>query len=165
MARVPVRELTAADAPRCDEIIASLPYFFGQEAGIRACAEAVRSQRGWTATRGATVTGNGAAAGFLTVDYPLATSPEITWMAVHATARRDGLGRALVEHAARELGEAGAQVLSVLTLAESEPEPGTDNYSGTRAFYRAMEFLPVRELRPDGWVHQALLLVRPLHPH
>jgi len=29
----------------------------------------VRSQRGWTATSGGVATGNGTAAGFLTVDY------------------------------------------------------------------------------------------------
>ena len=152
-----VRDLAPADAPRCDEIIASLPYFFGQEAGVRACAEAVRSQRGWVATV------DGQVRGFLTVEHPLPGSPEISWMAVHADTRRGGLGRALVEHAAGELAAAGVRTLSVLTLAESEPERGpADNYSGTRAFYRRAGFVPIRELRPEGWAQQALLLVRPL---
>jgi GNAT superfamily N-acetyltransferase len=154
---VHIRELAPDDAPRCDEIIASLPYFFGQEAGVRACAEAVRTERGWVGEL------NGAVLGFLTVEYPLPASPEISWMAVHASARRGGLGQALIEHAAGRLSAEGAELLSVLTLAESVPEPGTeDNYSGTRAFYRSAGFLPVRELRPPGWQQDALLLVRPL---
>lgn len=155
---VHLRELAPADAARCDEIIASLPYFFGNEAGVRACAEAVRSQRGWVAVRDDLVLG------FVTVEYPLPASPEISWMAVHATARRGGLGAAIIAHAARQLRAEGAALVSVLTLAESEPEAGIeDNYGGTRAFYRSVGFLPVRELRPPGWQQQALLLVRPLH--
>ena len=153
---MPVRELTLADAPRCDEIIASLPYFFGQPAGIRTCAEAVRSQRGWV------VVESDAVLGFLTVDYPLPASPEITWMAVHATARRGGHGRSLVERAVQDLAADGAEVLSVLTLAESQPETGADTYAGTRAFYRSVGFRPVCELRPEGWAQLALLLVHPL---
>lgn len=151
-----VRALDPSDAPACEAIVAGLPYFFGQEAGVRACAEAVRTRPGWVATR------DGEVLGFLTLDHPLPTSPEISWMAVHATARRSGLGRSLVERAVTELAASDADVLSVLTVAESEPEPGDDNYAGTRAFYRRVGFRPVRELRPEGWAHRALLLVHPL---
>jgi GNAT superfamily N-acetyltransferase len=153
---VTVRPLTPSDAPACDAIIAGLPYFFGQEQGIRDCAEAVRTRPGWVAVR------EGEVVGFLTLDHPLPASPEITWMAVHPTARRTGVGRRLIERAVAELSATNAELLSVLTLAESEPEPGTDNYSGTRAFYRRMGFRPVRELCPEGWVQRALLLVHPL---
>ena len=52
-----VRELLLADAPACDAVIASLPYFFGDPDGIRECAEAVRSQRGFVATDAAAVAG------------------------------------------------------------------------------------------------------------
>src|SRR5262249_53266629 len=95
--------------------------------------------------------------GFLTVDYPLPGAPEITWMAVRQERRRGGLGRALIEHAAAALD--GARVLSVLTLAASVPQEGTDTYAGTRAFYQGMGFAPVREIKPPGWSSAALLLV------
>jgi GNAT superfamily N-acetyltransferase len=153
---VPVRDLRPDDAPACDEILRSLPYFFGSQAGNAACAHAVRTQRGWIAER------DGAAHGFLTVDYPLPTAPEITWMAVRDGHRRLGLGRALIDHAARELATAGATVLSVLTLAPSVPESGTDTYAGTRAFYQSTGFLPIREINPPGWDTPGLLLARPL---
>jgi GNAT superfamily N-acetyltransferase len=83
-------------------------------------------------------------------------------MAVRAGHRRGGLGRLLVEHAVDELTSAGASVLSVLTLAASVPETGTDTYAGTRAFYHRVGFLAVREIQPPAWDSAALLLVRPL---
>lgn len=153
---MPVRDLHPADAPACDEILRGLPYFFGNEAGNASCARAVRTQRGWIAEH------DGVAHGFLTVDHPLPTSPEITWMAVRAEHRRHGLGRALVGHAVRELTSSGAVALSVVTLAASVAETGADTYAGTRAFYERVGFLPVREFDPPGWDTPGLLLVRPL---
>jgi hypothetical protein len=48
---VAIRTLLADDAIRSDEIIAALPYFFGIDAGVDACAQAVRTHRGWVAGR------------------------------------------------------------------------------------------------------------------
>jgi GNAT superfamily N-acetyltransferase len=152
-----IRDLRPADADACDGVVRSLPYFFGSEVGNAACARAVRTQRGWVADA------DGEVYGFLVVDHPLPGSPEITWMAVRAGRRRAGVGRALVERAAGELASTGARVLSVLTLAESVPETGADTYEGTRAFYRSLGFLPIREIHPPGWDSPALLLARPLN--
>ena len=151
-----VRDLRVEDAVACDDVVRSLPYFFGSELGVAECTRAVRSQRGWI------IETCGHVQGFLVVDYPLPGAPEITWMAVHADHRRHGLGRVLIEHAVDELAGVGAAVLSVLTLAASVPEAGMDTYAGTRAFYKAMGFLAVREIHPPGWDSAALLLVRPL---
>jgi GNAT superfamily N-acetyltransferase len=152
-----IRDLRVTDASTCDGIIASLPHFFGDPHGIAECAQAVRGQRGWVAEVDGTVRG------FLTVDFPLPSAPEITWMAVRQDRRRGGLGRALIERAATALN--GAPVLSVLTLAASVAQEGTDTYAGTRAFYQAMGFVPVREIHPPGWRDPALLLVLALqHP-
>jgi hypothetical protein len=46
VAEVQIRPLHTEDAERCDQIIASLPYHFGQEDGRGECADAVRSQPG-----------------------------------------------------------------------------------------------------------------------
>jgi hypothetical protein len=49
----------------------------------------------------------------------------------------------------------------VLTMAESEPEDrDTDNYAETRAFYRALGFVPLRELALEGWDDRAVILAR-----
>jgi GNAT superfamily N-acetyltransferase len=87
-------------------------------------------------------------------------------MAVRSGERRHGIGRALVERAAAELAADGADLLTVLTLGPSVPEPGvTDGYAGARRFYLRCGFSSVMEFRPDGWTDVALLLVRCLrHP-
>src|SRR5262249_22921104 len=118
-----VRDLRPVDAAACDDIVRGLPHFFWSPTGLAMCAEAGRTQRGWVADVTGTVNG------FLLVDYPLPSAPEISWMAVRAGRRRQGVGRTLLEHAVRAL--AGAHVLSVLTLAPSVRESGTDTYAGT----------------------------------
>ena len=157
MRAVGIRSLTVQDAPACDRVIATLPYFFGQPAGIEECAAAVRSQRGLVADQ------DGDVIGFLTLRYPFPASPEISWMAVRRDRRRSGVGHALVSRAVELCAAEGAELMSVLTLGESVPEPGvTDGYAGTRLFYRRMGFASVMECQPAGWSSPALLLVRPL---
>jgi GNAT superfamily N-acetyltransferase len=130
---VAIRPLTAADGPACDEVVDSLPYHFGNPDGRRECAEAVRSSAGLVAVRG------GQVVGFLTVAHHFEAVSEVTWMAVHARHRGQGIGRALIHRLSGQLRDAGK-----------------------RAFYRSVGFLPAREL-PDLWPgDKALLLAMPL---
>jgi hypothetical protein len=49
------------------------------------------------------------------------------------------------------------------TVGPSESEPGvTDGYDGTRAFYARLGFLPVKEVRLEGWTDLALIVTLPL---
>jgi ribosomal protein S18 acetylase RimI-like enzyme len=156
-AAVDLRPLRPLDGPACDAIVASLPYHFGDEQGLAACARAVRASEGLVAEVG------GAVAGFVTWRVWYDRSFEITWMAVHAGHRRRGIGGRLVETLA---GSAPVHVrfLVVTTLSEATPEPGVrDGYGGTRAFYEGHGFDPVWD--PEGWWNernQAVLMVRPL---
>jgi len=152
-----VRPLRAGDGPACDAIIASLPYHFGLESGRTACAAAVRSSEGLAAIAG------GEVAGFLTWRPWYRASREITWMAVHAERRGEGIGRSLLEHLAA--ASAGcARHLVVTTLSEATPEPGVaDGYARTRRFYERNGFDPVWD--PAGWWdadNQAVVMVRRL---
>jgi ribosomal protein S18 acetylase RimI-like enzyme len=90
---------------------------------------------------------------------------EITWMAVHADRRGQGIGRALMRQLTGDLRRQGRRLLLVLTVSELEEEPGiNDGYGRTRAFYRSVGFVPAREL-PDLWPgDKALLLAMPLGP-
>ena len=85
-------------------------------------------------------------------------SAEITWMAVAPEAHRRGVGRGLVEALVSRLRSCDCEVLLVKTLADTHPSP---EYAATRAFYRAMGFLPLTVL-PDLWdqANPCLLMVR-----
>jgi GNAT superfamily N-acetyltransferase len=152
-----IRPLVAGDAPGCDAVIASLPYHFGNEDGRRECAEAVRTSAGLVAVEGDRVIG------FLTFVHHFPETSEITWMAVHADHRGQGIGRALIRRLTGDLRTQGRGLLLVLTVSELEEEPGVDDgYNRTRAFYRSVGFVPAREL-PDLWPgDKALLLAMPL---
>ncbi len=146
-----IRGLRAADAEACEAVAATLPTFFGDPDGLRDMADALRSQRGVVAEL------RGEVIGFLTLHPSTDVVDEVTWMAVRADHRREGIGRRLIDAAA---ARSRAKALCVLTLGPSVADEG---YKQTRAFYRKMKFLPVKEVSLTTWNNShALLLVRPL---
>jgi N-acetylglutamate synthase-like GNAT family acetyltransferase len=147
-----IRSLDPADAPVCDAIIASLPDWFGLQEGIDECAEAVRTQPGLVCERDRRVVG------FLTVVRPSAVTAEISWLAVHANDRGDGVGTKLVEGLVSDLSGTGARLLLVKTLSDRE-DPGPE-YAATRAFYLARGFSPAAELDLFGPENPIQLLSR-----
>jgi ribosomal protein S18 acetylase RimI-like enzyme len=146
-----IRPLARGDAEQCDAIVAGLPEWFGNEQGIRDCAEAVRSQGGLGAVD------DGELVGFLTWELRDPGVAEITWMAVRADTRRSGIGRALLGALVERLTADGIARLDVKTLSERDPYPP---YAETRAFYRANGFADVAELDIWGPENPALLLSR-----
>jgi GNAT superfamily N-acetyltransferase len=149
-----MRALRPEDTFGCDAIVASLPTFFGDPRGRRECAEAVRSQQGWVAE-----TDTGDVVAFATTLRHFPETFEITWMAVRDDQRRRGLGRELVSHVVDAVRGEGCRLLVVLTLGPSAPDKHEDGYAGTRAFYRSLGFLPVREFDLSGWNSSAALLL------
>jgi GNAT superfamily N-acetyltransferase len=157
-----VRPLTVEDAPTCDQIILTLPRHFGYESGRQACVQAVRTSGGWVAVS------DGRIVGFLTVQPHGTTTVEITWMAVQADLRGQGIGRRLIERLRQETQAQGYRLLLVATLApsyEGDTEgPAEEGYAATRAFYHKVGFLDVCEV-PLYWgvgSDPALLLIMPL---
>ncbi len=151
-----VRELRSTDAPGCDAAVASLPYFFGQAAGITECRAAVRSEKGIVALEP-----SGAVAGFLTVHASFAQSVEITWMAVHQGNRRRGVGRRLIQCLSEEMRARGVRLIFVITLGSTASEPDvSDGYAGTRLFYERVGFTPLKELDIWGPGSPGLILAR-----
>jgi GNAT superfamily N-acetyltransferase len=78
---------------------------------------------------------------------------------MHVDHRRRGIGRTLIERVKREMTSRGHRVLHVLTLGPSEAEDVEDNYGGTRAFYEAMGFTPLRELELRSWSSGVALML------
>ena len=151
-----IRPLSRGDAPGCDSVIASLPYHFGNERGIADCARDVRTHEGLIARIGDDVVG------FVTF-ASRGPSTEITWMAVRADQRRSGIGTQLIRRLEGDIRERGARFLFVLTLGPSVPDDVEDGYEGTRRFYEAVGFTPLREFDLRSWDDPAaLVLVRHL---
>jgi ribosomal protein S18 acetylase RimI-like enzyme len=152
---IEVRPLRADDASACDAVVRSLPYHFALESGREQCSIAVRSERGLVACDGDEILG------FLTFMDRFDVAAEITWMAVRGDRRRQGIGTRLLERVAADLRAEGRTLLAVLTVSPSDPgkEP-PDGYQSTRAFYRKMGFVLVRDL-PGMWESDTpVLMVR-----
>ncbi|HSJ50085.1 MAG TPA: GNAT family N-acetyltransferase [Actinomycetota bacterium] len=155
---VVTRQLVVTDAEACDAIVATLPYHFGDEEGRRECAAAVRGQRGLVAEDG------GEVVGFLTLEPRFGECLEVTWMAVRADRRRQGIGRALLDHVANDSREEGRKFILALTVSPSDgPDEIPDGYQATRAFYEANGFILARDF-PGYWKSDTpVLMVRPLN--
>lgn len=149
-----IRSLRRDDAGACEAIVRGLPDWFGIEEGIAEARGYLNTQEGLVAEE------DGRILGFLTFASEFPESAEITWMAVAADAHRQGVGRALVEALVREVSKQGVRLLLVKTLADAHPSP---EYAATRAFYRAMGFLPLMVL-PEHWdaANPCLFMVRAL---
>jgi ribosomal protein S18 acetylase RimI-like enzyme len=157
---VEIRDLEPGDAEACDAIVHGLPYHFGQAAGRAQAAAAVRTQGGLVAVD------DGAVVGFCTFVPRFESSAEVTWMAVAADRRRQGIGHALIDALTEELTRQGGRILAVLTVSPNDPgEEPDDGYQSTRRFYEQVGFVLVRDL-PGEWDggDTAVLLAKPLGP-
>lgn len=155
MTGVSIRPLRPEDAHACDEIVLSLPYHFGHEQGRLDCAAAVRRDTGLVAVEGGNVVA------FLTYVHRFDEAAEITWMAVRAERRRQGIGHALIDRLVEQLGAERRRVLLVLTVSPSDPGPEPDDgYGATRAFYRSVGFVLGRDLRGEWESDTAVVMVR-----
>ena len=98
--------------------------------------------------------------GFLTLKQHTPFAAEILVMAVHPQIQRGGIGRALVAAAEGYARGLSVEYMQVKTLGPSNPDPG---YAKTRAFYQALGYRPMEELK-QIWDENnpCLILVRRL---
>jgi len=122
----------------CEPILRSLPEWFGIESAIVEYVRAIDRLPTFVAEV------DDAPAAFLTLRPTSEYAAEIHVIAVRRQAQRGGLGRALLGAAETHLRAQGTEFLQVKTLGESDPDT---NYAATRAFYVAMGFRPLEEIR------------------
>lgn len=149
----PIRATGPSDPGRCEEIMRSLPDWFGIESSVVAYADAVGRMESYVAMDGATV------AGFITIDSRSKVASEIHVLAVARPYHGSGAGRALVEHVERLLTARGIEYLQVKTLGPSRPN---EHYARTRGFYERMGFRPLEENGLWGDVNPCLIMVKHL---
>jgi ribosomal protein S18 acetylase RimI-like enzyme len=150
--QIVIRPLTPADLPVCDAILHSLPDWFGIEDAIQHYLKKLSDLDGYVAEVDRQVVG---LIGLLRHNPQ---SVEINVLAVRPEHRGKGLGRALVRKVENSLNGQGRVVLHTKTLAPSDPDPF---YAETRAFWKAMGFMPLEENLLWGAENPCLMLVKP----
>jgi ribosomal protein S18 acetylase RimI-like enzyme len=119
----------------CASILDELPEWFGIEAARRRYQAELPDRETYVAVAPDVL-------GFVALQPHSAYAAEIHLIAVRRDVHRQGVGRALVEHAEAVLRSRGVEYLSVKTLGPSHPDEG---YAATRAFYASLGFRPLEE--------------------
>lgn len=122
----------------CVPILRTLPDWFGIEEAILDYEREIEHLPTFLAKA------DGRVLGFLSLKQHNPFSAEIHVMAVHPSAQRGGIGRALVVAAEVHARGLGVEYMQVKTLGSSRPEVG---YARTRAFYEALGFRPLEEFK------------------
>jgi ribosomal protein S18 acetylase RimI-like enzyme len=150
---VTIRECSRAEEDVCEEILRSLPDWFGIEEAIVQYRQDIASMDSYVAEV------DGHIAGFLTLKHHNPHTSEIQVMAVRMEAHGRGIGRALVAHAERILRARATEFLQVKTLGPSRPN---EHYERTRKFYLALGFRPVEENNLWGEANPCLIMIKHL---
>ena len=136
-----------------EAILRSLPQWFGIDSAIETYVADAARLDSFLAVSG------GRAIGVALVRRRFVESAELALMAVDAGHRGRGIGRRLVEHVVEVLRRDSVALLQVRTVGESFVD---DGYAQTRAFYRALGFLPLQEIDGLEWDGPTLVMVLPL---
>jgi ribosomal protein S18 acetylase RimI-like enzyme len=138
----------------CEPILRALPDWFGIEEANAQYIQDIEALPTFIAYA------NNDPVGFLTLKQHNVYAAEVYVMGVKPTTHRQGIGRVLLTHAEAHLRQQNVEYLQVKTLGPSHPD---NPYARTRAFYRAMGFRPLEELK-TLWdeANPCLLMVKKL---
>jgi GNAT superfamily N-acetyltransferase len=132
---------TDGASAQCEEVLRTLPGWFGIESSLLQYASDAAVHPTFVVRDGDHVVG------FVTVREHFPEAWEVHCIAVRASHRGKGLGRALHEHVEGWLTSRSARFLQVKTMADSHPSP---EYAETRRFYTAIGYSPL-EVFPLLW--------------
>lgn len=135
-------ELASPHREGCLDVIGSLPEWFGYEGALEGVTSALESQLGFVALE------ESAVRGFVVFEPAYDESLEITYLAVHADHRREGLGRSLVRSVAEHARQRDVASVCLLTLG---PSSESTHYAETVRFYQAIGFWRSKELYLGSW--------------
>ena len=133
-----IQEISRNKGEICEEILRSLPEWFGIEESLRTYVDEARFRPMFVAREGENITG------FLTLTLHNEYTGEIHVMGIRKEYHRKGIGKALVEYAASYLLENKHEFMTVKTLSSSRECP---EYERTRKFYLALGFKPLEEFK------------------
>jgi ribosomal protein S18 acetylase RimI-like enzyme len=153
MGDVVVREIRPGEDVVCEEILRTLPEWFGIEEALVRYVRDVREMETYVMEVAGRVTG------FIALRSHNHFSAEIQVVAVRREHHGQGFGRALVEHVEGLLRARSVEFLQVKTLGPSRPN---EHYDRTRRFYERLGFRPLEENNLWGPVNPCLIMVRRL---
>lgn len=138
----------------CRKITADLPEYFGLPDANEHYAVGVRSRTNFSAKIDEKYIG------LISIDFPYPKNCNIYWMAVLRDFQRQGVGHRLIEDACKFAKENGATMITVETLAPFESD---ENYLKTYQFYQSVGFLPLLNLKPQGYEWNMVYMVKTLN--
>jgi ribosomal protein S18 acetylase RimI-like enzyme len=144
--------MASGEETLCEQIMRSLPKWFGIEEAIVAYTRAIEAMETYVAEL------SGALVGFVTVNHRSPVAAEIHVMAVREDCHGRGVGRALVVHVEESLAGRAIEYLQVKTLGPSRPNR---EYERTRGFYWHLGFRALEE--NDLWGHGNPCLIMVKH--
>lgn len=145
------------DPEGTSRILRALPDWFGIEEATLGYVDAAKTKPSWVA-----VDGQGRTMGVALVERHFPTAAELYLIAVDPAVRHEGIGRRLVDALERDLTSEGVEFLQVKTVGPSFEDRG---YAETRAFYKALGFVPVEEFAKLDWDGPTLLSIKSLREH
>lgn len=148
-----IRPLESGEADICEQILRSLPDWFGIEEAIVQYRRDLDCMETLVAVVGEEV------GGFLAIHQHNAHAAEIHVVAVRSEFHGRGVGRALLAQAESLLRGRSIDFLQVKTLGPSRPD---NSYDRTRGFYMAMGFRPLEENKLWGERNPCLIMVKHL---
>lgn len=152
-----VRPWLPEDISAVAAIVLGLPEYFSDDVPSQVERDAA-SHDAWVLADAGTV------AGFAVVERKSTIAAEITWMAVDAGRRGQGLGTRLLGDVLARLGADGIALVEVKTLDRSA---SYSPYEATRAFWEGSGFVQIDTIDPlPGWQsgNPAAIYVAALRP-
>jgi GNAT superfamily N-acetyltransferase len=142
--------------PLCQEILATLPTWFGLPDSVAEYVAVADAHPTVVATL------EGRDVGLLTLVVHTPYAAEVSVMGVRPEHHRRGAGAAMLATAEEWLAGRDVEYLQVKTLSPRHPDPG---YAKTRAFYHDRGFRPLQEF-PTLWGadQPALQLIKTVPP-
>ncbi len=122
----------------CEEVIHSLPGWFGLEEANKEYIEKVANTSFYAAYMFDNVVG------FFSIISHFSQTSEIYVCGILSEYHRLGIGKKLLKVIAKNLKKKGVKFLTVKTLSASHPDK---SYAKTRMFYEAIGFVPLEEFK------------------
>ncbi|HXH55385.1 MAG TPA: GNAT family N-acetyltransferase [Gammaproteobacteria bacterium] len=137
----------------CRKITLDLPEYFGLPDINEHYAMGIRSRTNFAAKKEDTYLG------LISIDFVYANNANIYWVGVFRDFQKQGIGHKLIEAAYKFSKENCATTLTVETLAPFESD---ENYLKTYHFYQSVGFLPLFNLKPQGYEWNMVYMIKPL---